>query len=76
MLGVPRAGVRMLWISAWSASGIHRLYWPADGINLPRRENAQFFYRSSRNHEKGKEKPRVGCSEVQPVVAEESHLRE
>ncbi len=35
--GVPRAGVRMLWIAVWIVARIHRLYWPADGINLPRK---------------------------------------
>src|SRR5437660_8761122 len=51
LLGVPRAGMRLLWISVWTLSGIHRLYWPADGINLPRIESAQFFYRSLRGSE-------------------------
>ena len=37
MLGVPRAGVRMLWIAVWIVARIHRPYWPADGINLPRK---------------------------------------
>jgi len=40
-------------------------------------ENAQFFYRSSRGSEKKrKEKLMVGCLELQPVEAEESHPRE
>src|SRR5437660_10640946 len=76
LLGLPRAGMRMPWISVWTLSGIHRLYWPAGGINLPRVENAQFFYRSSRGSEKRKEKLMVGCLELQPVGAEESHPRE
>ena len=37
ILGVPRAGVRMLWIAVWIGARIHRTYWPADGINLPRK---------------------------------------
>jgi hypothetical protein len=37
LLGVPRAGVRMLWIAVWIVARIHRLYWPTDGINLPRK---------------------------------------
>jgi len=37
LLGVPRAGVRMLWIAMWIVARIHRLYWPAHGINLPRK---------------------------------------
>src|SRR2546426_2358037 len=53
LLGVPRAGVRMLWIAVWIVSGIHRLYWPADGINLPRRENAHFSYHPSISPGKG-----------------------
>lgn len=53
-LSVPRAGVRMLWIAVWIVSRIHRLYWPADGINLPRTKNAQFFYPSSSRSENRK----------------------
>jgi len=76
LLGVPRAGVRMLWIAVWIVARIHRLYWPADGINLPRKYNEQFFYRSSTGPEKSVEKSMADCWELQPVGAEESHPRE
>jgi hypothetical protein len=52
LLGVPRASARLLWIAVWIVSGIHRLYWPTYGINLPRTKNARFFYRPQNVAEK------------------------
>ncbi len=36
MLGVPRGVASLLWRGVWIEFEVHRPYWPAGGINLPR----------------------------------------